>query len=437
MSSKLKTNVRRRNSVGTFRAFSNSNFRFLWPANFLIYISRWMQMTLLAWFVLELTDSAWYVSLLGFFTFLPMLVLGMLGGLLADSMNRRMLLTITQLVALAITIVATALLYAGLLELWHAYTVVFLTGATWALDMPARSSVIHDLLGVNGVTNGMSLDVVGMTGSIMIGPALAGLLITLFDVKGGYVAMVAFQSVAIVSLLLARIPTRHDSVFAPAKIFANLSEGLRYVRTQRVVLAIILITLILNLLLFPIMQVIPVIARDVLNVGPGLMGLLGSASGIGSFFGSLFLASLVSINRHGAVFLGGSILGTMGLLAFSFSQWYGLSFVALLVMGIGVAGFGVMQMTIVMLVSRDEMRGRALGVVSLAIGVSPFGALLIGALASAIGTANAVTANAVVSLVLLGLVAIVMPSFWRDSSNAAQTGASGNANPGFVTCHER
>ena len=90
-----------------------------------------------------------------------------------------------------------------------------------------------------------------------------------------------------------------------------------------------------------------------------------------------------------------------------------------------------------MLVSRDEMRGRALGVVSLAIGVSPFGALLIGALASTIGTANAVTANAVVSLVLLGLVAIVMPSFWRDSSNAAQTGGSGNANPGFVTCHER
>jgi predicted MFS family arabinose efflux permease len=159
------------------------------------------------------------------------------------------------------------------------------------------------------------------------------------------------------------------------------------------------------------------------------MGLLGSASGIGSFFGSLFLASLVSINRHGALFLGGSILGTMGLLAFSFSQWYGLSFVALLVMGIGVAGFGVMQMTIVMLVSRDEMRGRALGVVSLAIGVSPFGALLIGALASAIGTANAVTANAVVCLVLLGLVAIVMPSFWRNSSNAAQTGANANGDP--------
>jgi MFS family permease len=417
MSLDTKTNSGRRGTIGTFRAFSNQNFRFLWPANFLLYVSRWMQMTLLAWFVLELTDSAWYVSLLGFFTFLPMLVLGMLGGLLADSVNRRALLVITQLVALALTITVMVLLFAGFMELWHAYAAVFITGATWALDMPARSSVIHDQLGGEGVTNGMSLDSVGMTGSTMVGPAFAGLLITLFDVKGGYVAMVAFQSVALVSLLFARIPTGYDSVFAPEKVVRNLLEGLSYARTQRVVLAIILITVVMNLMLFPIMQMVPVMARDVLNVGPGLMGVLQSASGFGSFFGSLFLASLTSFNRHGAVFLGGSVLGTLGLLIFSFSHWYGLSFVALLVMGTGVAGFAVMQMTLVMLVSRDEMRGRALGVVSLAIGVSPIGALFIGGLASAIGTANAVTVNAVTGLALLALIGLIMPSFWRGQSS--------------------
>ena len=105
-------------------------------------------------------------------------------------------------------------------------------------------------------------------------------------------------------------------------------------------------------------------------------------------------------------------------MAFSLSQWYGVSFAALLIMGVGVAGFAAMQMTIVMLVSVEEMRGRALGIVSLAIGISPFGALLIGALATAVGTANAVGAHAVAALVLLTLVVMIMPSFWRRPSSA-------------------
>jgi len=414
--------------VGTFRAFSNRSFRFLWPANFLLYMARWMQTTLLAWFVLELTDSVWYVSLLGFFTWLPMFVLGLLGGLMADSMNRRALLVVTQLLALVLTVVVMVLLFLGLLELWHAYLAVFLTGASWALDMPARSSVIHDMLGSEGVTNGMSLESVGMTGSMMVGPALAGLLITLFDVKGGYAALVAFQSMAGVLLLFARIPTAYNSGFAPGKMFADLVEGLRYTRTQKAILAILVITVVMNLLLFPIVQMIPVIARDVLNVGPGLMGVLQSASGLGSFVGSLFIASLSVIARRGRVFLGGSILGTLGLLAFALSPWYILSFILLLIMGIGVAGFAVMQMTMVMLVSSNEMRGRAMGVVILAIGASsPIGALLIGALASAIGTANAVTVNAILGLALLGLIALVMPSFWRGATTEPQIDAPRNA----------
>ena len=84
----------------TFRAFDNPCFRFLWPSNFLVYLSRWMQMTLLAWFVLELTGSPWFVALTGFFAFAPMLAIGLLGGLLADSVNRRRLLVTTQTTSL-------------------------------------------------------------------------------------------------------------------------------------------------------------------------------------------------------------------------------------------------------------------------------------------------------------------------------------------------
>ena len=145
-------------SVGTFRAFANPSFRFLWPANFLAYASRWMQMTLMAWLVLELTDSPLLVSLIGVFVWMPMLVLGFVGGLLADSTNRRALLNTIQAVASVSTLAMTALLFTDFIEFWHAYVAVAVTGINWALDMPSRNSVIHDLLGTDGVTNAVALD---------------------------------------------------------------------------------------------------------------------------------------------------------------------------------------------------------------------------------------------------------------------------------------
>ena len=420
MSRNSRVSSRSQRSVGTFRAFANHSFRFLWPANFLVYTSRWMQMTLLAWFVLELTDSPWYVSLIGFFTWIPMLVLGLVGGLLADSVNRRVLLVITQSLSLGFSLLFTVLLFTDNMQLWHAYIAVLVAGVGWALDMPARSSIIHDLLGADGVTNGMSLDSVGMNGSSMVGPALAGLLIMAADVKGGYIALSVFQLMSLAFLWRARVPTRHKNAFAPNRIIRNLSEGLAYARRINFILAVVVVTVFMNLLVFPFMQMIPVIARDVLHVGPGLMGLLQSSMGMGALVGSVSIASVAGLQRHGRVFLGGSGIGLLALLVFSFSHWYALSFSALFVLGLGVAGFGIMQMTIVMLVAREGMRGRSLGVISLAIGASPLGSLLIGGLASAIGTAQAITVNALVALVFLGLVALVMPSFWRDTTANAR-----------------
>ena len=106
-------------STGTFRAFANESYRFLWTANFLAYTSRWMQMTLLAWLVLELTDSPWLVSLIGFFVWMPMLLLGVVGGLLADSVNRKALLRSIQMVASVASIGMTALLFTDHIEIWH------------------------------------------------------------------------------------------------------------------------------------------------------------------------------------------------------------------------------------------------------------------------------------------------------------------------------
>ncbi len=372
-----------------------------------------MQMTLLAWFVLERTDSAWLVALVGFFGMAPMFLLGMVGGVLADRIDRRRLLLITQAASFASVLVMAALLQTDLVSYWHAYPSVMIVGAAWALDMPSRRSMIHDMLGRDGVTNAVALDSVGMSSSLMLGPALAGAMITVIGVADSYIAVAALYLVSFTLLSRLRVaPVRRDSV-ARTRLFQELAAGLRYVMSHPLLRAMVLITVVMNLLSFPYVNIVPVIARDVLGVGPGLMGILLAAPGLGSVIGAVIVASTVTIARPGRIFVAGSLLTFFGLALFSMSDWYRLSLAILVMMGLGAAGFSTMQASMTMLVAREDMRGKALGVVSLAIGAGPFGALLIGATASLMGPSVALTVNAIVGTTCVLLVALLMPSLMR------------------------
>lgn len=407
--------------TGLFRAFQNRNYVRLWLANGLSFNARWMQMTLLSWLILELTDSPWLVALVGFFSSVPMLFLGLLGGVLADSVNRQRLMVLTQGANVGVSLMLTLLLSTGAVQVWHAYLAILVTGAGWALDSPARRGLIFDLLGRSGVTNAMALDSVGMNVSRMLGPALSGVLITLVGVGGGYV--VVTLSYALSLLLLGSL--RVSQIDRPARrqqhVVRDLVEGFHYVRQDRVIQAVICITVLMNFLVSPYMQMVPVIVRDVLHEGPAMMGILQGAEGFGALLGAVTIASAVRLNYHGRVFSGGSLLALLALLIFSISRWYILSFPTLLVLGLGMAGFGTMQSTIVMLVAKEEIRGRALGIVSLAIGAGPLGSLFLGAIASAISPVFALRLNALLGLILLALVSLLLPSITDRTQPAWQS----------------
>jgi MFS family permease len=390
-----------------------------------------MSLTLLIWFVLEQTDSPFMVALVGFFAFAPTLLLGAFGGLLADRVDRRRLLITTASVSLAVTVAMTVILNTDLARFWQAYIVIFATGAGWSLDMPSRRATIHDLLGDSAVTNGIALESVGMYSSRMFGPALAGGLIALVNVSGGFVVASVFYVVTVAMMLSLRLKEDIVTGLTPGvapgghgpdsriragiplagvrEIFENLAQGFRYVRGQNVILATVLVTALMNLLMFPYQQMAPVIARDTLNVGPGLMGVLLAAEGIGSMVGAFAIASFSNFRYLGRVYVGGTMLSMVCLLVFSFSRHYGLSLAVLVVLGLGGAAFGTMQATIVILAARTEMRGRALGIISLAIGMMPLGSLMVGGIATATSPTFAIGLTAVVGLVLVGAVAILMP----------------------------
>ena len=394
---------------GPFRAFRYRHYPSLWLANFFSYTSRWMQVPLLAWMILELTDSPWLVSLVGFFSMLPTLLLGLVGGILVDRVDRRRLMTLTQAIALLASCALAFLMLTDAVRVWHAYAAMLITGACWALSFPARRAAIFDLVGSTGVTNAIALDAIGMNGSRMVGPGVAGLLIGLTGVAGGAVAVAVCYALGYVFLLPFPAGAGQPRATTRQPVLRNLLEGIAYVRGNPVILATVLVTLIINLLMFPYVPLVTVVARDVLHVGPTLIGTLQAAEGLGSSVGASLIALAVGLRYHGRVYVGGSLLALLALFAFSVSEWYIVSFPVLFLLGLGMAGFATMQSALILILAKDEMRGRALGVISLAIGAGPVGSLLIGAVADNISPVFAIRVFALMGIMVLSVAVLVLP----------------------------
>ena len=397
-----------------FQAFRDRNYRLLWPANVCTNISRFSQITLLSWLVLELTESPLLVALVGFFASAPMLLFGLAGGVLADMLNRRTILLISQAVSLTVSVAMLVLLWTNNALYWHSYVVALTTGLSFTLDMPSRRSLIHDLLGRGGVTNGFALDSAGQSVSRMLGPAMAGALIATVGGTGGYFAVTFVYFLSIGLLWNLQVPINIGIVTtALDAIFSNMVRGLEYVRGEPLLVGVVLITILMNVMLFPYQNMVPVVAKNVLEVGPGLMGILLAMDGLGAMIGAIVIASASKLRYHGRLYAAGTTLCLVSLLLFSVSRSYVLSLPILLTIGIGAGIFSSLQGAIVVLLAPEELRGKALGVMSLAIGTGPFGALFIGIVANMKGATFALGLNGVIGLFIIGLIAFFVPAIRR------------------------
>jgi len=407
--------------------FKNRNFRCLWLSNIFSVNGQTAQMTLLAWYVLDKTDSSFLVALIGTFSFAPSFMFGTLGGYLADKVNRRTLLLSAQTMTVVATLIFMILFYQDLIKSWYVYAVVFLSGLSWALEFSSRRAINHDIFGDSLVTTAIALDGFGMQFSRMLAPAITGMLIALLDINRTYFIIPIFYILSVICIFLIKLDEnikgksndeklhRLNIMYVMKSIFNDMVLGIKYVNNQKRIRAVILITVLMNLLFYPYLQIVPVIARDVLSVEAGLMGLLLAAAGVGGLIGSIFLAGYgPDYKFKGRVYICGSLLGTSALLLFSFSTSYTLSVILMLLIGIGASGFGVMQTTIVMILSDKEKRGIALGIVTVAIGCLPFGFLFTGIIATYLSPSFSLGLNAVIGSILIMLIAISTKSLWGE-----------------------
>lgn len=367
------------------------DFRFLLLSNFLWWQARWMEAIVTGWLVLELTDSAWQVALMGFYRSIPMLFVGIFAGPIIDRFGRRPCIRAAQTGNFAISVAVALLLWTDRLELWHLSVAALLMGTIWSLDWPARRTLVPDLVGKSHTMDAMILENVAQNVSRIFGPFASGVFIATLGASGSYALLAGVSGLALVALLGMTDRSLPQQALPGRSPWVQMREGLQYAQRNQPIKGVMVMTLIMNVLAFPYMDLLPIFARDILMQGPLGLGILGASVGIGSMLGLVLIQRLRTVISTGWLFMGGSLMLCLLLLAFAASTSFPLSLVLLACIGLGQACFSVMQSSIVLLSASDEMRSRVMGSLTLFIGAGPLGRLQIGALAEYFGTPMAVS----------------------------------------------
>ena len=382
------------------------DFRLMWIAGGLDNTGRWMDSVVMGLLVLDLTDSAFQVALLFVFRWVPMLAFALLSGMVADRSNRWLIMIVARAVAMIATAAILFLVLIDAVEPWHIFIASFFLGWLFVLEFPSRRSLIYDLVGSHRIVSAMSLETINMTLGKFVGPFIAGLLIELTDFSGAYVFLMVVYVIAFLCILVmnGRGPVRTPSPYA---FWSTVSRGFKYSVSNNVIRSVLIITLIMNVSAFSVESLFPVVAKNHLGVGAGLTGILISAQAIGSLVAATVIASLAVVRYHGRVFCLGLALQMLSLLFFALSPWYPVSFLMLLLAGLGAAGYSTMQSTIILISAEPEMRGTALGMLGQCIGIAAVGGLAVGIVA------NLFSAQAAVAMsVSLGLLVLVPAVFF-------------------------
>jgi MFS family permease len=393
---------------------SNGDFVRLWLANGLWWQAMWIEMMVLGWLALELTDSPWWVQVIGFYRSIPLLLIGLFGSAITDRFKRRHLVLTLQATNVVAALSLALLLWSGNLKFWHLSVVALAMGSTWALDWPTRRSMIPDLVGKAQTVDAMVLENFIQGFTRISGPLAAGYIMAVYGNLGALIILVGLGLLSLLSL--SGLKTDSQAPIKSVGIRATWTEmrqGWIYIRESAPILGVFLITIFVNVWAFPYMNLLPVFARDIFGQGPEGMGWLGAANGVGAFIG----LGVIHLGRRKLsnewLFISGSLVSSIGVVFFALSGTYELSLLMLFCSGLGQAGFSIMQSSIILVESSDEMRSRAMSGLVVAIGVGPFGRLQSGAMAEVWGPRIAVGVMAVMAAVGTLLAGLFVRGFAR------------------------
>ncbi len=401
-------------SIPALAVLQNSNFRILWGSKVIHEVARRMELLVLILLLRDITDSYFQLGLLAVFLNAPRPVLSLFSGVIADRLDRRRILIAAHVGYFGIAAVVLVLLMANAIEPWHVFGVVFLQGLAKVLDDPSRRTAMFDVVGAERIANAVALEQGTSNIGKIMGPLAGGILIAVTGFTGAYVLLTVLDLAALLLIVKLRLPHQVQGTRPQMAVWQSLREGIGFALSNRTVLGVLLISLVMNAMVLRVQEFIPVIATDHLLVGPSMAGLLTSAEGIGSLIGAGIISLTSGIRYHGRLFVAGSLIMAALILAVTWSPWFFVTFALLLLAGIAQSGFSTMQSTILLLSSPAGIRGRIVGVNSLTNGAGQVvGPLEIGWIADTVSITFAIGLNAGVAMLLILPVIILTPLVWR------------------------
>jgi MFS family permease len=360
-----------------FKAFQYRDFRLMWFGACTSSIGTWMQIVAQGWLIYRLSHSARLLALDQVLGGLPIFLFSLMTGVIADRVERRKILLVSQYVQMFSAAVLTVLVATGAVHVWHILCLSFLSGTAQAFGAPAYSALIPTLVEKEDMPNAIALNAIQFNVAVMVGPALAGQALAKLGEKWcfGLNALSFLAPIISLSIITAR--------FLPVKttesMFTSLKEGIRFTRKQGSMEALIVLAFFMTALAMPMRTYIPVFVKDIFHRGPETFGNLLALMGLGSILGSLGIATAGNFRKKGLVALAALFSLGGGISAFALSQSLPFSRVALVLVGASMMAVFATVNSLVQLITTNEMRGRVMSVYNFAFrGGMPMGNLLSG-----------------------------------------------------------
>jgi MFS family permease len=395
--------------MAIFDALRHRNYRLFWASQFISQTGTWMQSLGRGWLVLELSNQPFWLGAVGAAATLPILLFSLAGGVAADRFPKRRILICTNSLSVVITLALALLTHARLVTVWEVMVLAFLLGTVKALEMPVHQSFVIEMVGREDLMNAIAINASTFHTARVLGPAVAGLVVAVAGVAACFYLNAASYLPVILAFLLMR-NLRSAPVRSGRSVREDLREGLAYVRGERRIQALIALVGVSSLFGFPYLTMMPVFARDIYGVGPGGLGVLLALSGGGSVVGGLILAAHAARPGRGRVAVLAGFIFAAALAVFAGSGSLAVAVPALVVAGWGLVTLVALANTLVQSMVPDGLRGRVMSIFSLVLlGMMPAGNLIVGFLASLIGTPAALVASAAALGLSISLVTLLRP----------------------------
>jgi len=388
-----------------FSSLTYGNFRLLWLGGIISSTGDFLEIVALNWLVYEMTNSALYLGLFNLARSLPVLFFTLIAGAMADKYERRKLMIYSQSVAMILSGFLAALAFSGNLTVFPILTIGVLQGIANSFNLPIRQSLISDLVPKEKIMNAVALNGTSLTLTLVIGPALGGLIVGTLGVKYALLFNTLSFIAVILALFAMQIPSmaqKHEKT-----ITQNLKEGAVYIMNHEIIFTVILFSFIMVAIGLPYTTLLPVFAKDYFHLNASGYGYLFAVAGIGALFGSLFSGIRSKEKIKAAMicsFIGfGVLLVLFGASALFFSGYLILFIMMLVMIGFSFATFNVTNNTILQLQADDAYRGRVLSTLFLGFGLTSIGSFVIGWIAEMF--------SAPVAYILIGSTLLLLSLF--------------------------